>query len=184
METQSDSFVMQQVQMGDTAQLAVLFERHHLALYRYLLHLTGNSARSEDLVQEVFFRILKYARSFNPAQPFSVWLYQLARNVNYDALRKHRAEAGDDGLTEIRSTEPAADERLTRREDVRHLEQALRNLPPDKREVLVLSRFQNLPYDEIARILDCEIGAVKVRVYRALRQLREVFCELRGERTL
>jgi RNA polymerase sigma-70 factor (ECF subfamily) len=74
------------------------------------------------------------------------------------------------------------EEAVSRKQDVAHLEEALRKLPDAQREVLVLSLFHNLRYEEIARILHCEIGAVKVRVYRALKELRERFCELRGEK--
>ena len=62
------------------------------------------------------------------------------------------------------------------------LRRALALLPEDKREVLVLSRFQNLRYEEIGRILDCEPGTVKVRVYRAVRQLEQIYNELAGEK--
>ncbi len=76
------------------------------------------------------------------------------------------------------------EELFARKQDVQFLHRALQKLPEDKRDVLVLSRFQNLRYEEIARILECEVGTVKVRVYRALKQLRETFCELRGEKAL
>lgn len=184
MEIPTDNSVMQLVQGGETAQLAVLFERYHVALFRYLLHLSGDRALSEDLVQEVFFRILKYARSFDPKQPFTVWIYQMARNVLADARHKRRAEAPSEEAPEVRSLEPMPEELFTRKEDVRFLRDALRRLPEDRREVLVLSRFQELRYEQIARILQCEVGAVKVRIYRALRELRETFCEIRGERDL
>ena len=74
------------------------------------------------------------------------------------------------------------EELMTRNQDVQFLQEALRRLPEDKREVLVLSRFQNLRYEEIARVLECEVGTVKTRMYRALKELRQRFCELRGER--
>ena len=73
------------------------------------------------------------------------------------------------------------EEVLSRKQDVQLLTEALERLPESKREVLVLSRFQHMKYEDIARLLQCEIGTVKVRVYRALRELREHFCELRGE---
>ena len=182
MESQSDNSLMQLVQTGDSTQLAVLFERHHVALFRYLLAMTRSRSLSEDLVQEVFFRALKYARSYDPGQPFSVWLYGMARNACFDSLRKRNAEPTAGEIDKIRSPEPMPEELFVRKQDVLFLQEALRNMPQDKREVLVLSRFQNLRYEEIARILHCEIGAVKVRVYRALKDLRERFCELRGEK--
>ena len=182
METQTDSFLMRRVQSGDNAQLAVLFERYSAPLFRYLLHLSGNRALSEDLVQEVFFRVLKYAASYDPGLAFPVWLYRTARNAYFDARHKHRLEVGGSEIGEVRSPDPLPEELMTRKEETMFLEEALARLPEDKREVLVLSRFQNLRYEDIANILKCEIGTVKVRVYRALKELREKFCELRGER--
>jgi len=170
------------VQDGDTAQLAVLFERHHMALFRYLLGLTRNRALSEDLVQEVFFRVIKYARSYDAGLSFPAWLYGMGRNAYFDSQRKMRGESGVEPLGEIRSSEPMPEETLSRKQDVMFLQKALQQLPEDKREVLLLSRFHNLRYDEIARLLECEVGAVKVRVYRALKELRAKFCDLRGEK--
>lgn len=173
---------MKLVQGGDSSQLATLFERHHGALFRYLLHLTRNRALSEDLVQEVFFRVLKYAHSYDSGLPFSVWLFSMARNACFDSLRKERAEPMSDEVERIRSREPMPEESIARQQDTRCLQEALQRLPVEKREVLVLSRFHNLRYEDIARILRCETGTVKVRVYRALKELRERFCEVRGEK--
>lgn len=182
MESESDSSLMKRVRAGETAQLALLFERHHLSLFRYLLGLTGNRALSEDLAQDVFFRVIKYARSYDTSLPFPVWIFGMARNAYFDSQRKRRPEVADDVLHLAKSSEPMPEEILVRKQDTEFLQEALRQLPVDKREVLILSRFQNLRYDEIGRILGCEVGAVKVRVYRALKELRERFCELRGEK--
>jgi RNA polymerase sigma-70 factor (ECF subfamily) len=175
---------MQLVQEGDTAQLAVLFERHHMALFQHLLALTRNRAASEDLVQEAFFRVIKYARTYNPGLSFPTWLHGIARNAYFDSLRKRRAETPMEPLVaaEMKSSTPAPEELLSRKQDSAFLQNALDQLPADKREVLVLSRFHNLRYEDIARILECEVGTVKVRVYRALKELRARFCELRGEK--
>ncbi len=182
MENPTDSSLMRLIQSGDTEQLAVLFERYHVALFRYLLQLSRNRALSEDLVQEVFFRALKYAGSYDPSLAFRVWLYRMARNVYFDSLRsQHSAPASTEGF-ETRSSEPMPEELFARKQDAMFLQKALEKLPEEKREVLVLSRFHNLRYQEIALILKCEVGTVKVRVYRALKELREKFCELRGER--
>jgi RNA polymerase sigma factor (sigma-70 family) len=182
LETQTDNSVMQRVQAGETAHLSVLFERYNAPLFRYLLHLSRNRQLSEDLVQEVFFRVLKYAASYDIKQAFPVWLYRMARNAYFDSLHKHKHEVAGTEVEEFSSMEPIPDELFDRKEDVMYLQEALDKLPQDKREILVLSRFQNLRYEDIALILKCEIGTVKVRVYRALKELREKFCELRGER--
>ena len=181
MERQTDSELMRQIGNGDSAQLALLFERHHQALFRYLLHLSGDQAVSEDLVQEAFLRVLKHAKSFDPKQTFSVWLFGIARNAYFDLYRKRRVEQPATDLAEIRSKEPMLEEVLTRKQDVQLLSEALERLPENKREVLVLSRFQHMKYEDIARLLRCEVSTVKVRVYRALKELRAHFAELRGE---
>ncbi|HZS52925.1 MAG TPA: sigma-70 family RNA polymerase sigma factor [Bryobacteraceae bacterium] len=182
METQTDNSLMKQVQAGDTDQLALLFERYNVPLFQYLLHLSGNRTLSEDIVQEVFFRVLKYAGSYDPSFAFNVWLYRMARNAYFDSLHKRKAETIGSNLDDFRSDDPMAEEILTRKQDTMFLQEALQKLPDDKREILVLSRFHNLRYEDIGQILNCETGTVKVRVYRALKELREKFCELRGER--
>lgn len=174
---------MKLVQAGETAHLAVLFERHHVALFRYLLGLTGNRAISEDLVQDVFFRVIKHARSFDGRYSFSVWIHSMARNAYIDLYRKRRREVPDDLLSETRSHEPLAEEIIGRDQNLQFLREALDSLPEEKREVLILSRFQNLQYDEISRIMGCEVGTVKTRVFRALQELRRLFCELQKEKT-
>ena len=180
-DSQTDNAVMEQVQAGETAQLAVLFERYHVPLFRYLLQLTRNRAWSEDLVQEVFFRVLKYAASYDPSFSFRVWLYRMARNAYFDSAHKRRGETWTGELEALPSEEPVPETVLSRKQDTRFLQQALQELPEDKREVLMLSRFHNLRYDDIAQIMKCETGTVKVRAYRALKELREKFCALRGE---
>jgi len=181
-EELTDSSLMKLVQAGDSSQLAVLFERYHAGLFRYLMQLSRNRALSEDLTQEVFFRVLKYAGTYDPDLPFSVWLYRMGRNAFYDTLRARSAEPMSAEMFQIRSRDPMPEELFTRKEERMLLEEALQNLSEEKREVLVLSRFHDLRYQDIAKIMKCEVGTVKVRVYRALRELREKFCELRGEK--
>jgi RNA polymerase sigma factor (sigma-70 family) len=172
---------MKQVQAGDTAQLAFLFERYHVQLFQYVFQLSRNRSTSEDIVQEVFFRVLKYAASYDPSFPFNVWLYRMARNAYFDSLHKHRQESSGFNFDDLAGAEAAQEDILARKQDSKLLAEALDNLPDDKREVIILSRFHDLRYGEIAQILKCEIGTVKVRVFRALKELREKFCELRGE---
>src|SRR3954451_4316004 len=173
---------MKLVQGGESSQLAVLFERHHAGLFRYLMQLSRNRALSEDLTQEVFFRVLKYAGTYDPGLPFSVWLYRMGRNAFYDSLRARSAEPLSAETLEVRSREPMPEEAFAQKQDRMFLGEALQNLSDEKREVLVLSRFHDLRYQEIAEIMKCEVRTVKVRVYRAIHELREKFCELRGEK--
>ena len=180
----SDEALMAQVREGDLRKLAVLFERHHRALYNFFRHTSGDPDLSQDLTQEVFFRILRYRSTYDQARPFTAWLYQIARNTRTETVQKRRGELRlvPDLADDLASPRPLADETLERSQEIRLLRQALDQLPADKREVLVLSRYQNLKYDTIAEILGCEPGAVKVRVYRAVRALGQIYSQLAGEK--
>ena len=178
---------MAQVSSGQVAQLAVLFERHHRPLFRYFVSMNRDREAAEDLVQDVFFRILRYRASYNPAQSFTAWMYQIARNAGLDQVRKRKAEVVDidtfaDRRAELVSAAPGPEERLSRVQDLALLQRALDRLPEDKREILVLSRFQGMKHEEIAEILGCEVGTVKVRVYRAIRALEQIYFALEKEK--
>lgn len=187
----ADNEVMAEVRDGEVRKLAVLFERHHKPLFNFFSHMTGDRALSEDLVQDVFFRMLRYRHTFDPAHPFTAWMYRIARNAQTDLARKRRPEvsmdhsfADDAPPLEPVSSRPGVDEELGRAQETKMLRLALDRLPPDKREILILSRFQDLKYDEIAGILGCEIGAVKVRVYRATKALGELYFQLAGAKAV
>jgi len=183
-ETRDDHILMQKVRDGDLAKMAVLFERHHRALFRYFVRLTGNREFSEDLVQDVYFRMLKYRHTYREGSPFTSWMYQVARNAHHDGAQKRRGEAPwlEENMQEPASAEPDPSEILGRHQNVGLLRRALAALPPEKREVLVLSRFQDMKYEQIADIMSCDVGTVKVRVYRAIKALSQIFFELAGEK--
>jgi RNA polymerase sigma-70 factor (ECF subfamily) len=178
-----DELIMREVREGDVGKLETLFDRHYQGLFRYFLYLTGQRAASEDLAQEVFFRILKYRHTYQPDAGFRAWLYQIGRNVYTDYLGKQKPEvalAEDAG--EIRGAEAPADRQVQKKQEALLLRRALASLPGEKREVLIMSRFLDLKYEEIASVLKCEVGTVKVRVYRAMRELSDRFFALSGER--
>jgi RNA polymerase sigma factor (sigma-70 family) len=172
---------MLRVRDGDVGMLSELFERHHRPVYNYLFRLTGSRQQAEDLTQDVFFRILKYRDTYRPRTSFVAWMYQVARNAHIDSRRKYRNEAPwSDDSPEPPSRERSADDLLHRRQEVRLVRRALAALPPDKREVLLLSRYQNLKYEQIGQILGCEVNTVKQRVFRAVKALSEKYQELAG----
>jgi RNA polymerase sigma-70 factor (ECF subfamily) len=174
---------MLNVRDGDVGKLGVLFERHHGMLLNFFVRMTGDRHLSEDLVQDVFFRILKYRHTYREKSNFVTWMYKIARHVRFDDLRKKQREVlMDESEMEQPGREPAPGESLEKLQEIRMLRGALRQLAPEKREVLILSRFQLLKYEEIGEILGCEVGAVKVRIYRAIRELRDTFFQLAGEK--
>jgi RNA polymerase sigma factor (sigma-70 family) len=171
----ADEDLMLQVRNGEVEMLGVLFDRYHAPLFNFYTKMTQNRTVSEDLVQDVFLRILRYRQTYRPGTTFRTWMYQVARNARLDYARKARPEARL--AAEPIAPAPTTDSAQQKQEALL-LQRALMLLPEDKREILILSRFQELKYEEIARLMSCEVGAVKVRVHRALQQLREIFREL------
>jgi RNA polymerase sigma-70 factor (ECF subfamily) len=178
-----DEQIMQEVRAGNVGKLEALFDRHNRALFRYFVRLTSDRSLSEDLVQDVFFRILKYRHTYQPETSFRAWMYQVGRNVWLDQAARRKGEVAlPENAGEIGSSEMPADRQVLAKQETVLLRRALAAMPPEKREVLVMSRYQELKYEEIASVLKCEVGTVKVRVYRALRELGDRFFALGGER--
>jgi RNA polymerase sigma factor (sigma-70 family) len=183
----SDNAVMAEVGAGQVARLAVLFERYHRALFRYFVSMNTDREQAEDLVQEVFFRMLRYRTSYDPAQSFTAWMYQIARNAGVDQVRKRAVQVVDidtyvERRAELVSASPGPEESASRGQDLALLRRAMDQLPEDKREILVLSRFQGMKHEDIAEVLGCEVGTVKVRVYRAIRALEQIYFALEKEK--
>jgi RNA polymerase sigma-70 factor (ECF subfamily) len=176
-----DNGLMEQVRDGKVEKMAILFERYHVLLFNFFLRLTGNRSVSEDLVQEVFIRMLKYRHTYQGRNKFTVWMYQIARNAHIDYLRKKKQEFPlDDQWEEATSREPAPSEQLEQANEIAFVRDALAKLSLKKREVLVLSRYQNLKYREIAELFGCQVGYVKTLVHRAIKDLRQHYYELSG----
>lgn len=174
---------MREVRDGDLAKLEFLFDRYYAGVLRYFQYLTGNRSLSEDLAQDVFLRVLKYRHTYRPDGNFRAWLYQIARNTYASHLASHPPEVAlPEEAGQVSGAAVPPDRAFQGRQETLLLRRALAAMPGDKREVLIMSRFLDLKYEEIARILSCEVGTVKVRVYRAMRDLGDRFFALCGER--
>ncbi len=180
----SDHELMIAVRAGEIRRLGELFERHHRPLYGFFVRLTNQPAASEDLVQIVFYRILKYRHTYRDEGKFSAWIYHLARKVAADHFRKSASTpvpADPLDFEDQPDQGEAPDAKAATNDDVALMRRALTRVSNEHREVLVLSRLQHLNHQEIARLLDCSVGAVKVRAHRALKELREVYFKIRKE---
>lgn len=176
---------MLQVKAGDVARMGLLFERYQRELFGFLYHMSRDAHASEDLVQTVFYRMLKYRHTFNGEGPFRSWMYHVARNALTDAAQKTSRLARHDDVgayAERLGGGELADEALLHEQERALLETALAKLSAEHREVLVLSRYQELKYEEIGRVLGISEGAVKVRVHRALNELRKIYFTVEHER--
>lgn len=172
---------MHEVKAGDFDKMGLLFERHKLPLFGYFYRQLGSREHSEDLVQTVFMRMLKYRHTFRGGNKFTTWMYSIARNVALDHFKKNnRYRAMDDPPPDhVEAAHQEMD--LIENERIALLHEAMMRLPPEKKEILIMSKFQGLKYEDIGKILDCTEGAVKVRVFRAIQELKKIYSRLEGK---
>jgi RNA polymerase sigma-70 factor (ECF subfamily) len=175
----ADEEVMAQVQGGDLDQMTLLFDRYQTPLYQFFRRNGLDAAASEDLVQEVFFRVMRFRSTYRAGASLKAWLYQIARNTRIDFLRRAVRETSvEDHFGDTFTTEAGVDSALEAGDQARVLRAALARLPERKREVLLLSRFQGLKYKEIADLMGCDVNTIKVRIHRSVQELREVFLQI------
>jgi len=181
LDTLSDNALMLKVKNGDIDKMGLLYERYHRQLFRFLFNMTRQKELSEDMVQNVFLRILKYPDGFMGFGEFKMWMYHIARNALYDHFRKVKRTPAHTDVKEFEEKlegEHHTDSQLEKEQELRTLERAMGKLSDENRELLILCRFQELKYDEIARILNTTEGAIKVRVHRALIQLKSNYLKI------
>ena len=170
------------VAAGDRDAFGELVERHHRRLLRVCERLLGDAEEARDAVQEVFLKVMVKAGGFRPKALVSTWLYRVAVNHCLNVLRRRRLRrwvslsAADDDDAVAAPPEPAEERADPHRElDARRrwgvVHRAITGLPPNQRAVLVLARFEELSYKEIAETLGITLGAVESRLFRAMRAL-------------
>lgn len=178
MENRTDEYLMTRVKQGDLDALSPLFEKYHKKLYNFFLRLTRNASQSQDLTQNVFRRILSYRESYDTNKNFRSWIYQIARNIHLDYVTQHKIKISEFSKPEqYQYDQENAIEQMESKTKEKALYEALALMPPEQREILELSRFQGLKYQEIAEITGNSISAIKVKVHRAIKKLRELYFE-------
>lgn len=163
-----DNSLMLSVKAGKTEKLSLLYERHKGPLYGFFYRLTTDRDISEDLVQNVFLRILKYRHTYNGSGKFTTWYYHLARNVLADHYRKNNRyqPMGDEDWSNRLSHRETAEAQMTSVQDKELLQKAMRQLSKEKQELLVLVKFQQLRYEQVAALMDCSVGALIIKSER------------------
>ena len=171
----TDESLMIAVREGACAELEILFDRHHLALYEFFYRMTGDRAASENLVQDVFCRMLKLRETFRDEIRFKPWLFRIARIAHHDAHGKEEvASTVDHDPKQMRTVFPDVTE-VAQKDKPQALRDALLRLPEDRRELIVFSQYLQLTAEEIAELLDMEVPAAKVGVHRAMMELRDLY---------
>jgi RNA polymerase sigma factor (sigma-70 family) len=181
LETISDNALMLKVKNGDIDKMGLLYERYNRQLFRFIFNMTRQRELSEDIVQNIFLRMLRYPDGFMGFGEFKTWMYHIARNAVYDHFRKVKRTPEHYDLTNLEERiegEQNSDTRLEKEQELKTLETAMDKLSDENRELLILCRFQELKYHEIAKILNTTEGAIKVRVHRALNQLKTNYLKI------
>ena len=179
-EDAEDVRLMRLVARGDTSAFEKVIERHQALVAGTAARMLGSNSDVEDIAQQVFIRVWKSARRYVPRAKFTTWLLKITRNLVFNELRraKRRAQVplqSDPGAEEIQlkdETNPAPDASLLEDELQRAIEEAIMQLPESQRMALVLRRYEQLSYEEIAEVLDLSVPAVKSVLFRARTELR------------
>lgn len=163
---------MKKIQDGNLDDSAILFKRYQTKIYNYFLRLTYNEQTSMDLSQNTFLRMLKYRNSYIPENSFKSWLFGIARNVFLDNTKsKHSKTNSLDSI----ATQPCEPNSAINGFEKEALYNALNKLNNDEKDIIVMSRFQNMKYNEIAELQGLSVSAIKVKVHRAIKKLRNFY---------
>ncbi len=177
---ESDVELMMRAKSGDDSAFTDLMKRHYKGLVNYIYRFTNNRESSEDLAQEVFLRVYRSASRYKPDAKFSTWLYKIATNLcltNFKTKRKEQNLSLDEmeenagGFEDSKSEN--ADNVVYRGEIKDAIFRALETLPEKERVSIILCKYEEIPYDEVAEVLGCTVGAVKTHVYRGRMKLVE-----------
>jgi RNA polymerase sigma-70 factor (ECF subfamily) len=179
-EDTEDVRLMQLVAEGDTSAFEQLIERHQALVAGTVARMLGSNSDVEDIAQQVFIRVWKSARRYVPRAKFTTWLLKITRNLVFNELRRSKRHAhvplqSEPGAEEIPlkdETNPTPDASLLETELQRAIEEAIIQLPESQRMALVLRRYEQLSYEQIAEVLDLSVPAVKSVLFRARTELR------------
>lgn len=160
---------MAKVANGNLDILKILFERHHKHVFNFLYKMCGDRMLSEDITQEVFYKLMKYRTSYNNGK-FVSWLFTIARNSMKTHFRRTAKNYED-----LETIEPKLVAENEGRADYSDLHIAISKLDTSDRELVILNRFQEIKYDELAEIVGSTPGAVKTKVSRALKKLKTIY---------
>ncbi len=179
-EDAEDVRLMQLVSGGDTGAFEELIEKHQSLVAGTVARMLGSNSDVEDIAQQVFIRVWKSARRYVPRAKFTTWLLKITRNLVFNELRRSKRHAlvplqTDPGGEEFPLKDeknPPPDTSLLETELQQAIEDAIMQLPESQRMALILRRYEQFSYEEIAEVLDLSVPAVKSVLFRARTELR------------
>lgn len=173
---------MFKVREGNLERLGLLYERYKKILFTFFYRLNSDVYLSEDLVQNVFVRIIKYRHTFRGQGEFKTWMFHIARNLSHEHYRRNSRKVSTERL-QLRHEALTDQAELTgntqKDHDLKLLNKALDGLSIEKREIILLSKIDGMKYKDIGQILNCTESNVKIRAFRALKELKSNFEKLK-----
>jgi len=180
----SSEDLMARIAKGEDDAFEILVNRHQTSVLNLIYRFIGDRTQAKDLAQEVFIRVWQAVGSYQPKAKFTTWIYRITANLCINELKSSRRRKlfqflrfGEDQENTIEEVlvdaSPSPEDLLLSREQSRRISDALQSLPANQRMALVLRRYDNLSYQEIAKILNCSVSAVESLLIRAKRTLQE-----------
>ena len=180
-----DTQLMLRVREGDDTSFALLLERHRGPVVNYLYRMVQNPAVSEELAQEVFLRVYRNRKGYEPAARFTTWLYRITTNIAFNWLRDHKREKGHESLDQERpdadgdarerqvsDEAPTVEQAMVKQARLGEVRRAIEALPEKQRAAVLMHKYEELEYSRIAGALSCSESAVKSLIFRAYETLR------------
>ena len=178
----TDAAIVSRARAGDTDAFRELVERHSRSLFRLAFRMTGNQQDAEDVVQESFLRAYRQLASFDDRASFGTWMYRIASNCSLDLVRARKRrndrtvptddDRAEDPMAQLPSSDPTP-ERIALSGEVRQrVADAMEELSPTERTAFVLRHFEGMRMEEVGRVRECQPGAAKHSVFRAVQKLR------------
>src|SRR5271168_1378487 len=180
--TRTDVQLMLDVKAGDEASFDLLLRKYRLPLVNFLFRMVRDAATAEDLAQEVFLRVYRARKQYSPSAKFTTWLFRIATNLALNSVRDNRHRRADVSIDvpveedeaprELPAREMRIDEHMIERDRSEFIRRAVSSLPEKQRVAVLLHKYEEMDYAEIAKILDCSESALKSLLFRAYETLR------------
>ena len=187
MAAEADSQLMLRVKEGDEPSFALLLHRFRVPVYQFLNRMVGSPAVAEELAQEVFLRVYRARATYEPSAKFTTWLYRISTHLALNHLRDSRRERDDVRLDDtpeggrarqVASRSATIEERMVANDRVERIRRAVEALPEKQRVAVLLHKYQEMDYRQIAEMLDTSESAVKSLLFRAYESLRVSLADL------
>jgi len=180
----SSEELMARIAEGDEYAFEILVHRHQTSVLNLIYRFIGDRVQAKDLCQEVFLRVWQAAGSYKPEAKFTTWIYRITANLCFNELKASRhkkwsqflrpgANYETRGEEDLPDRSPSAEDLVLAQERNQQIAEALQSLPEKQRMAMILKRYDDLSYGEIARVLGCSISAVDSLLVRAKRTLQE-----------